>query len=147
MTRINVIPPKLLTNEHLAIALREGLRPINEVKAGKTKALPMGSAYRLNDGHVLWCRRHLLYVNNYFEGCKAEYKRRGFKGYDYSADLSDIPPHLLNDYKPTVKDIRTNLCRLANKLRFAKRPYHMAGMTLDSRAKIIVYIKFVLRNS
>lgn len=145
MTRINCIPPKLLLDEHLRAHCREGLRPINEVKAGKSSIAGCPNDWRLGTGHVKFCKKHLLFTAAQFDSAAQENESRGFGGYTYRSDLSGIPFTYLNDYTPTKKALRSNLARICVRWRKRTKPYHYDGERIDDLTSFKQYVQFVKR--
>ena len=145
MTRINVIPPELMLNEWVSAHCKETLRPINKLMQGKYVKDPIVGQYRLKTGHELWGAGHGVFLTKMWSRYKAEYVKRGFKGFDYedSLDLSSYPVEYSNDYTPTVKDIRTNLARLCERFRKRKKPYHFYDTVIDSNKDFLVWLNKV----
>lgn len=143
MTRINCIPATLLLDEHLIAAHREGLRPQNELLQGKDNTHKAPVSYQLKTGHVLFCRKHLLWTNRQFEQARAECISRGINIQLYHSSTTGIPSHCLNDYQPTVKDYRHNLARICERFRKRKKAYHFKGQKVDSVKDFRLYLKTV----
>lgn len=146
MTRINCIPPTMLLDEHLQASVREGLRPINEVLNGKANINNAPDSYKLGTGHVLFCKKHLLFTKRQFELAQREYHLRGFNGFNYGCPTLDVSTSYLNDYEPTIRDLRTNLARIIERFRKRKKPYHFRGKVVDSNKVFRLYYKQLKRS-
>ena len=143
MTRINCIPSHLLLDEHLSAAVREGARPINEVRSGKNNVKGAPTYWKLGKGHVLFCKKHLTWTHQQYITAKEEYYKRGFKGFDYEVDLDGIPKSYLNTYSPTKAELRTNLARICERFRKRKKPYHLNGKVIDNNTDFLYYLRSV----
>ena len=142
MTRINAIQQQYLLDEHLHAAMREGLRPLNEVLSGKDNIKGSPDDWKLGKGHVIFCKRHLPFVIVQWLEAQKEYKVRGFKGYDYTySEFAHLPEEYLNIYTPTIKAKRSNLARIVERWRKRKKPYHFKGKVIDNRKDFLVYYK------
>lgn len=144
MTRINVLPPEVLLDSHLAAALREGLRPLNKVLANKYKNLDNApETYTLSKGHELFHATHLKYTKDVFLRSQAEWRERGFKGFDYQPSTLPIPDLLNRDYKPSVADLRHNLARVI--VRWRKKPenYFFKGKPVHTLQTFKEYVSMV----
>lgn len=132
----------MLLDEHLNAALREGLRPLNEVLSGKTNLKGCPDDWKLGDGHVKFHKKHLPFTVSQWLLAKEEYKRRGFNGYAYNpAEYSHLPNTFLNKYTPTTKALRTNLARIAERFRKRKKAYHFKGKVIDNNKEFRLYFK------
>jgi len=117
MTRINVVPPRLLLDEHLLAEYRELPRVF-----ALAKVLPEGSApseYVLGKGHV-----RFFYDKTGFLAARQcaiiqEAQRRGFN-IQHTQAPAPIPG-LDNDWFPDAEAIATNVDRL--KERFRAKPH------------------------
>lgn len=143
MTRINCIPAEYLLDEHLLAAHREGLRPQNEILSGKINVSKAPANYKLGAGHVLFCRKHLVWTNGMFDSVRSECLIRGFNINPHTSDLSDIPPVCLNDYTPTKQNLRHNLARICERWRKRKKAYHWNGEIINDVATFRVYLSVV----
>jgi deoxyribonuclease (pyrimidine dimer) len=143
MTRINCIPSQHLLDEHLSAAVREGGRPINEVRSGKDNVKGAPSNWKLGKGHVLFCKKHLTWTHNQYLTAKGEYYKRGFKGFDYTVPLDGIPERFLVDYTPSDAELRTNLARICERWRKRKKPYHFHGKVIDTNKDFLYYLKHI----
>ena len=104
MTRINVIPPHRLLDEHLRAEYRELPRVSN-----LARALPKGSApsgYVLGAGHVKFFYDKLGYLLERYGLLHEECLKRGFKVTDYRSAWRGVPPSMMGSYCPTENDVR-----------------------------------------
>ena len=89
MTRINIIDPKELCDQHL---------------------------YLLGKGHVTFFRDKLLFLKNRYDALHLECKNRGFNvSYRWPDEVSEFTK-LWNDYIVTEKDRALNLTRIHERM-------------------------------
>lgn len=126
MTRINVVPIGELHNKHLLAEYRELPRVFGAAKkwwdrGGVRSDLPV--SYRLGKGHVLFFYDKLSFCFNRQFDLYEECLNRGFKvKYNPREGGFDVAPvELFNDYKPTVRALRINRERIAERLATMKR--------------------------
>lgn len=151
MTRINCIPPNMLLDEHLRSAVREGLRPVNEVLSGKDNIKGLPDHWKLGAGHVKFCKAHLPFTIYQWLEAQKEYHKRGFNGFEYSyPSFTHLPEEYLNKYRPPLKALRSNLARIIERWRKRKKPYHFKGKVIDNKGEFMAYYKqlkeFVLKD-
>lgn len=132
MTRINLIPPKELSDQHLFAEFREiKMVPKSLNRSIISARRKWGEAwsemlfsripleFTLNTGHVTFFYDKGLYLYNRYEQLKKELDKRGVN-YNKQAELD--PDGIMfngpwfNDYKPTVKALRIVQERIQNKL-------------------------------
>lgn len=123
MTRINLVDPTYLTNEHLRGEYKEISRTFTHVKKainnGKTpKDFNVPLSYVLGKGHVTFFYDKLEYIKDRYLSLFNEMKRRGYSPNEdtvcsilesYERDISSI---WKNNYTPTPEEIYLNMCRL-----------------------------------
>jgi hypothetical protein len=138
----------MLLDEHLAAAMREGLRPVNEVLSGKDNLKGCPEDWKLGGGHVKFHKAHLPFTIYQWLEAQSEYHKRGFKGYDYTyPTFSHLPEEYLNTYRPTEKALRSNLARIVERWRKRKKPYHFKGKVVDNRKEFMKYYKQLKENA
>ena len=117
MTRINLIPTKELSDQHLLAEYKELPRCIKQDL--NVSDAPIN--YTLGKGHMKWGRLHIQFLlDRYFELCN-EMKYRGFKvNYPHQQLLlyvyANVNIQLLNQYKPTKEDIDVSRNRIIEKI-------------------------------
>ena len=117
MTRINLIPAKELSDQHLLAEYKELPRCIKQDL--NVSDAPIN--YTLGKGHMKWGRLHIQFLlDRYFELCN-EMKYRGFKvNYPHQQLLlyvyANVNIQLLNQYKPTKEDIDVSRNRIIEKI-------------------------------
>ena len=122
MTRVNVINPMCLYDQHLVAEYREISRiPSAIIKLLKTKGsfvilkdVPV--EYTFSTGHVKFFYNKLLFIKKRHDALKEEGLRRGMALSSITIDLSEIPSMFLHDYTPTESAIRLNLERIQTKI-------------------------------
>ena len=117
MVRINIIPPKYLTDQHLIAEYNEILMLLGHVKKNphiEIENLP--KEYRLGEGHILFFRNKLKYLKKRFNKIKREMRRRKFKP-KKDIDLTCFDKNLRKNWKPSRKDKEKIKNRLKEKIR------------------------------
>ncbi len=131
MTRVNLVPPEELTDQHLFSEFRE-LKMIpkslrRSIAARGIDGIPLmvPKSFTLNAGHVSFFYNKGLYLRKRYELLKAELLHRGF---DINVESPLDPdamyaayPHLDNDYTPTAEALVIIRERIAE--RIATRPH------------------------
>ena len=127
MTRINIIEPSELTDQHLIAEYREIFmvagslnRTLNSKVGYREARVP--KRYTLNSGHVYFFYNKGKYLYRRYKQLIAEMKRRGFK-----PDKTRVFPTsifvdngLYNDWMPNVEDYK--IIRQRIKERIAEKP-------------------------
>ncbi|MDP8050951.1 pyrimidine dimer DNA glycosylase/endonuclease V [Pasteurella atlantica] len=116
MTRINLIPPKELCDQHLLAEFRELTRIPNAVAKGKYNLVGMPDDYKLGTGHVRFFFNKLTFLKKRYQDLYEECKARGFNvKYIWSGSLPD-DESLWLDYIPTVNAIAVNRARIQERM-------------------------------
>ena len=117
MTRINCgIPPKDLTDKHLLAEHREIKRIPNCIANGKYDMKGQPKEFTLGTGHVKFFYDKLGYLLIRYHQLYGECMLRGFDVECYGDAWNNVPKHLMNDYKPTERDIAIVKERIALRL-------------------------------
>ena len=130
MTRINIIDPSELTDQHLIAEYREITmvpgslnRTLNSKIGYKESKVP--KRYTLNGGHVYFFYNKGKYLHKRYDELINEMKRRGF-----SPDSKRLFPHnifrdngLYNDWMPNVEDYKVIRQRIAEKIAMKPKWY------------------------
>lgn len=136
MTRINVIAPEELSDQHLIAEYREIrllcanlTRTLNSKHGFQEKKVP--PQFTLNKGHVYFFFPRGKYIHNRYESIKAEMLKRGFEP-KHDFPLEVWPDELYNDWQPTERD--RDIVRERIALRISQRPgwYRYYGKQTDS---------------
>ena len=117
MTRINCVPPKELTRQHLIAEYREMLRLPNNVRRwlGSKKPAQIPPTYRMGKGHVTFFYDKLIYLENRHREIRQEMVSRGYS-INFELDTKNLPEHLYNDWQPTDEAIVINRQRIEERL-------------------------------
>jgi len=122
MTRINIISPSELTDQHLIAEYREitmvpaALSRTLKSKAGFKKER-ISKNYTLNTGHVYFFYDKGLYLNKRYDELVEEMKLRGFNPDPNRKFPKEVfPSELYNDWMPTLEDQKIIRQRLAEKI-------------------------------
>ncbi|MCW9710947.1 pyrimidine dimer DNA glycosylase/endonuclease V [Avibacterium sp. 21-586] len=120
MTRINVVPPQELCDQHLLAEHRELTRIPNAVAKGKYNLTGQPADYKLGEGHVRFFFNKLQFLKNRYDLLHQECKARGFNVQYFWAEDLPQDPSLWQDYQPTENALKLNRERI--QLRMPKVP-------------------------
>lgn len=118
MTRINLIPPTTLADQHLIAEIKE----INQLCGSYKKSLKskrgisnIPATYRLGKGHVTFFYNKGLYLHKRFEKLKEEAIKRGF---NINATFNNVfKKSHYNDWIPRECDIPIIVNRISTRLK------------------------------
>ena len=136
MTRVNVVPPQLLLDQHLRAELREIPRVVTLAR----HCAKIPQKYTLGTGHVTFFYDKLWYILKRIIALDIECKQRGFKGLEmaYLAQITEsvYSSGFNKDWEPTEEDVKLNMSRIIE--RYCEKPsfYLMLGKNID-------YLKFI----
>ena len=121
MTRINVVSPADLTDEHLFAEWRE-LPRVFTLAAGSPAGRAVPPAYTLGDGHMLFFLPRLGWLGRRHADLTQELARRG-------RALPPYPPLPTDggDYTPDDAARAVNVARLRERVAGARRTLHYCG--------------------
>lgn len=132
MTRINLVPPGELMDQHLIAEYREirllteNLRRSARSKAGMSKdRIP--KEFTLNAGHVLFFKDKGLYIHKRYGMLQEEMKKRGFEPKHASIDTSVWPDGYFNDWTPKERDLDIIRARIKSKINMKPQWYRFYG--------------------
>ena len=131
MTRVNVVPAKILLDQHLRAELREIPRIITQSR--KTNCSPV---FLLGTGHVTFFYNKLNFIFKRILELDLECKLRGFKGLsdNYINVLRQTAinkSELNNDYLPTNKAIELSKQRIIERINLKPYWYKMKSIDLN----------------
>ena len=121
MTRINIVNPSELTDQHLVAEYREifmvgsALQRSLKSKSWDIKSIPQ--RYTLNKGHVKFFYNKGKYLSNRYDELRKEMKSRGM-----NPDSSRVfkreqwPDELWNDWTPTLSEQKIIRQRIREKI-------------------------------
>ena len=111
MTRINLVPPTELCDQHLLAEHRELTRIPNAVAKGKYHLTGQPTEYKLGEGHVRFFFNKMAFLKKRYDLLHAECKARGFNvQYIWNEELPQDPTLWL-DYEPTEAALALNRAR------------------------------------
>lgn len=147
MTRINLVPPSELTDQHLFAEFRE-IKMIPKALSrslrargltGVIKSIP--SQFTLNTGHVMFFYDKGKYLANRFEELKTELRLRGVmlnEGSLFDEDEAFINnPRLCGDYEPTKDALGIIRSRIADKIAMKPEWYRYCGKPLHFMVSVV----------
>ena len=116
MTRINLIPPEELCDQHLLAEHHELTRIPNAVAKGKYHLKGQPAEYKLGEGHVRFFFNKLAFLKKRYDALHAECKARGFNvQYIWNETLPD-DPSLWLDYEATEAALQINRERIQERM-------------------------------
>ena len=117
MTRINLVDPSELCDQHLLAEHRELTRIPNAVARGRFSLVGQPADYKLGEGHVRFFFDKLAFLQRRYAALHEECLARGFRVQNiWPQDLPDTPS-LWRDYQPTEQALALNRERIT-----ARRP-------------------------
>lgn len=116
MTRINLIPPEELCDQHLLAEHRELTRIPNAVARGRFSLDGQPPDYRLATGHVRFFFDKLAFLQRRYQALHAECLARGFRVQDIWPRQLPDDPALWHDYTPTEAALQLNRARIAERM-------------------------------
>ena len=123
MTRINLVNPSELTDQHLIAEYREifmvggSLKRTLVSKSGYQESR-VSKRYTLNRGHVYFFYNKGKYLHNRYHELIDEMKRRGFQPDKSRVFPTDVfkDTRLYNDWTPTIEDYKIIRERIQQKI-------------------------------
>lgn len=115
MTRVNLINPKELYDQHLLSEHREIKRIPNVVKSGKFVYENIPESYVLWKWHVKFFYDKLKFLHKRYNLLYTECLNRNFKVENYEESFLNLPENLYNDFVPSEENVELNKKRLKEK--------------------------------
>ncbi|PPD51456.1 MAG: endonuclease V [Methylotenera sp.] len=130
MTRINLVPPTELYDQHLLAEYRETRLLAKNMhryfKANNTKK-NIPKQFTLNTGHCLFFKDKGLYIHNRYDQLKSELRNRGYHPQFEELDVSAWPVGFYNDWTPTERDMNIIRDRISEKFKMKPMWYRYYG--------------------
>ena len=125
MTRINIINPSELTDQHLVAEYRElfmvGSSLQRSLKSPNWNVNNIPKKFTLNKGHVMFFYDKGKYLSKRYDDLRLEMKNRGMKPDETRVfKREQWPDELYNDWTPTVED--QNIIRKRIEERILQKP-------------------------
>lgn len=128
MTRINLVPPQELCDQHLLAEHRELTRIPNAVAKGRFNLLGQSADYILGAGHVRFFFDKLAFLKKRYAMLHQECLARRFQVQDRWPEALPDCAELWLDYVPTAAALAANRARIAARMPAAPRfTAHRAG--------------------
>jgi deoxyribonuclease (pyrimidine dimer) len=124
MTRINLVDPLELTDQHLIAEYREtrlltaNMRRSFSLTGYNKDKIP--KQFTLNTGHVNFFKDKGKYIANRYQLLISEMRTRGFEPQYLTIDTSVWPSQCFNDWQPSERDL--DVVRERINLRISQRP-------------------------
>lgn len=139
MTRINLITPALLSDQHLLAEYRELPRVFWLVRKQllKGKKIESWLKYTMGTGHVKFFYDKLWFLAQRLESLIWECQKRGFKiTFREKIDLSQFPIELQKNFVPSDADLAISRQRIKEKLDQKSDFYTFYGEKIDQKQNI-----------
>ena len=147
--RINIIPPKILMDQHLVAEYSEikmlpkaFLRSLYSKKGISKDSI--SEKYTLNKSHGFFFYDKIQFIIDRFELLKEEMQARNFAcNFTELPVLDKIPLQYFNNYVPTLEEQIINIDRIL--LRISEKPswYKFRGVPVDYRTAFKMYSIYV----
>lgn len=147
MTRINVLDPSLLLDQHLLAEHRELKRIPNKILQGKAKTIKSEHThYILGKGHETFFRTRLGYLYTRLHWIQCECRNRGLKVQDFSFYPYQFKgTGLWRSYTVTKEDLLLNIERIEERIRLRtdRTRYSLCGvkMTDEELENYLIILK------
>lgn len=132
MTRINLVPPEELFDQHAMAEYREirllteNIRRSFNSKRGVSKdRIP--KKFTLMDGHIRFFWDKGLYISKRYQQLRQELLKRGYQLTHDTIDESVWPEGYFNDWTPTEEDMAIVRKRIADKVALKPSWYRYYG--------------------
>lgn len=116
MTRINVVPPEWLCDQHLLAEYRELTRIPSAVVSSRYGIEGQPADYKLGAGHVKFFLDKLEFLKKRYAALAEELRARGFKAEDRWPAEADGASGCWKDYAPTREAMLANVERIAKRM-------------------------------
>lgn len=143
MTRINIIDPTLLADQHLIAEYRETAmvpaalrRTLKSSRGYSPSRIPR--TFTLNAGHVTFFYNKLKYLSDRYDSLICEMKRRGMNPDSGRAlDFSGIPECCFGEWTPSKAEQRVVVERISTRLMQRQGWYRYFGKQADVHELIV----------
>lgn len=137
MTRINIIDPTLLADQHLVAEYRETTmvpaslkRTLVSARGYSVDRIP--KRFTLNTGHVTFFYNKLRYLENRYECLVEELMNRGYRpDLTRVMDFTGIPEECFGDWTPSKGEQLIVIDRITTRLRQRRGWYRYGGEVVD----------------
>ncbi len=127
MVRINLINPKFLADQHLIAEYNEILMLLGYVQKNPNLILSkIPKKYKLGEGHILFFKNKLKYLERRFEIIKKEMNKRGFNC-RIKINIKKFDKNLVNEWNPKSADKEIIKKRLIKKINLKPSYYRYYG--------------------
>lgn len=121
MTRINLVPPSSLCDQHLLAEHREITRVPNYVLRRLSLGKPIVTSgledYTLGTGHVRFFYDRLDFLKKRYDRVHHECQRRGFNvSYHWPEEMIGVPRKYFGEYQVTAPALKISAERVAAKM-------------------------------
>ena len=136
MTRINLVPPQLLTDQHLLAENKE----INQLAGQMLKSLrspnfsynELPMYYTLGTGHVRFWYRYGAFIRDRYDLVYTECKKRGFNVvYNFNDVWKSYDKWYNHDFTPSESQMQISIDRIKSKIEAKPDYYRYYGKPID----------------
>ena len=143
--RVNILPAKLILDQHLIAEKRE-LRMIppllkKRVDSGKHTTADIPTRFTLGKGHMIFWLNKMLYLSKRYDALIEEMIRRDFKpdlSLKFDMDYA-VRYKMDNDWEPNFGDYSIILSRLKEKILQKPDWYRYCGQPVSHKKIEIIY--------
>ena len=136
MTRINLVPPTELYDQHLLAEYRETRLLAKNMhryfKANQTKN-NIPKQFTLNTGHCLFFKDKGLYIHNRYGILRQELINRGYNPQYEELDVTAWKTGFYNDWNPTERDMNIIRERIKEKVALKPNWYRYYGKPITQQ--------------
>jgi deoxyribonuclease (pyrimidine dimer) len=136
MTRINVVPPSDLMDQHLLAEVREIVRmpsylnkSLNSKKGFNLSEIPQ--QYTMGKGHVKFFYNKFYWLKKRYIRLLDECDNRGFKIANTDSSIFDVEDYYFGNYCPTEDSIKINIERIHERIQANRGFYKYKGKERD----------------
>ncbi|MFO8016810.1 MAG: pyrimidine dimer DNA glycosylase/endonuclease V [Candidatus Woesearchaeota archaeon] len=125
MVRINLIRPGLLSDQHLIAEYAEILMLMEYIRRYPSDD-DIPERFCLGKGHMKFFKNKAAYLRKRHERIRKEMRRRGFRT-GRAVSFKGMNRRLINDWKPSAKDMVVIKKRIAERIRSKRGFYRYYG--------------------
>lgn len=130
VTRINLVDPKVLSDQHLFAEWREMPRVATELRKRLVKGpfVQTLDSYRMGTGHMLFFYDKMGFLEKRYRKIVRELKRRNYSFTEYEDNpFSGFDEQYSKPYRPSIEEVNTSKKRLVEKLDMRPNWYRHFG--------------------
>ena len=146
MTRVNILNPKDLTDQHLIAERLELTFVLSSAKRSNEskKGLHVAPKFTLNAGHVSFFHDKLQYIKNRFNELTQEMIDRGMNPQmPYPREYDTLPKGMWKDYVPTHEDETIIKERIVQRIMLKPEWYRYRGESIGDGSAFLQKHRYI----